>query len=307
MEKDKILVAGSLNMDLVIKTEKLPEIGETVLGTSFITVPGGKGGNQAVAAAKLRSNVTMVGAVGSDEFGRALIENLKNNMVDVRGIIIKDGPSGVASICVDQQGRNMIMVAPGANMEFTGEELPAHLFSGVKILLLQLEIPLKTVQFCIERAKEQNIQVILNPAPAQKLERELLQKVDILVPNETELKILTGYGTKSLEEVKRGAEMLLDMGVNAVIVTLGEKGCLIKQKDFEKYLPAYEVKAIDTTAAGDAFIGGLATALLQDYELEEAVDFASAVAAVSVTKMGAQTSLPERDEVEKFIVEWKKS
>jgi ribokinase len=249
----------------------------------------------------------MVGAVGSDEFGRALIENLKNNMVDVRGIIIKDGPSGVASICVDQQGRNMIMVAPGANMEFTGEELPAHLFSGVKILLLQLEIPLKTVQFCIERAKEQNIQVILNPAPAQKLERELLQKVDILVPNETELKILTGYGTKSLEEVKRGAEMLLDMGVNAVIVTLGEKGCLIKQKDFEKYLPAYEVKAIDTTAAGDAFIGGLATALLQDYELEEAVDFASAVAAVSVTKMGAQTSLPERDEVEKFIVEWKKS
>lgn len=298
----KILVIGSLNADLVVRAKRFPSPGETIQGENLVTIPGGKGANQAVAAARLGAQVAIIGRVGADAFGLTLIDNLVQNKVDTSHVIRDDSTStGTAVIIVDDQGQNSIILSPGANAKVSSPDIRPEFFSGSSLLLLQFEIPIETVIHSANIAKEKGLVVLLNPAPAQRLPDELLKTADYILPNETELGLLTGKPVSDLASVEVAGLSLIDRGAKNVIVTLGDKGALIVNKDGVNLIPAYKVKVVDTTAAGDAFIGGLAVGLLNGKSLEDAVKYACACGALAVTQFGAQPSLPFAEDVNKIL------
>lgn len=298
---NRILVIGSLNMDLVVRAPRHPQVGETIIGSEFSTFPGGKGANQAVAAARLGAPVTMIGKVGADAFGAELLQTAVRDGLDVQWIGRDPGAAtGVALITVSESGQNTIVVASGANARLTPADLDAAkaAFGEAAVVLLQLESPLDVVQHAVELARAQGVPVILNPAPAQPLPDELLRMVDTLMPNQTELLQISGQ-----PDLESAVQVLLDLGVRQLIVTLGEEGALLAAGQTREKLPAFKVTAVDTVAAGDAFVGAYATARAEGKNTSEAARFASAAAAISVTRVGAQPSLPTREEVEQFLKE----
>jgi ribokinase len=295
----KLLVVGSINMDLVVRVPHSPLPGETVLGGDFETFPGGKGANQAVAASRMGAAVTMVGRVGSDNFGNTLIQGLVEDQIKTTHII-KDAqaPTGIAMIAVAADGENLIVVASGANYQVSVDDInkTRDLMRETDLLLLQLETPLEAVAAAIDLAQAYDTPVVLNPAPAQPLSPVLLEKVDYLTPNQSELALLTGE-----EDIDAGIRQLRDWGVQNLIVTLGADGARVVSDHVDQHLPAYEINPVDTTAAGDAFNGALAVALAEHKPLLEAVRYGMAAGALAATKRGAQPSLPNRDEVENLI------
>ncbi len=296
---EHIVVVGSLNMDLVVRTPRHPHIGETIIGSDFRTYPGGKGANQAVAAARLGSAVKMIGRVGKDDFGKALLHNVTHNGVDT-SLILRDreAATGVALITVDDLGQNTIVVASGANARVTAEDISAaqEAFTGASVLVLQLECPLPAVTRAIEIARHYGVRVVLNPAPAQKLDPELLARVDYLIPNQSELVLLTNR-----EPLSEAVGVLESWGVRRVIVTLGEEGVLIMENGREYRQAAPRVNVVDTTAAGDAFVGAFAVALRENLSTQEAAGWGNAAGALAVTRAGAQPSLPTRAEFDEFV------
>jgi ribokinase len=297
-----ICVIGSLNMDLVVNVDNMPKKGQTIIGNSFKEVPGGKGANQAVAIARLDGNVKMIGKVGNDGFGQTLINALNKDNVNTDYIKIEDISTGVALITVDKNAENSIVVAPGANYKLKEEDIDKSIdaIKTSEILVVQLETPLDTIKYSLKKAKELGKYTILNPAPAVKLEDEIIKNVDLLTPNETELEILSGVKINNEEDIQIASKVMIEKGVKELIVTLGSKGSLYINKENYKFKKAYKVDAIDTTAAGDSYTGALAVALSQDRNIEEAMDFASKVGALCVMKEGAQISLPTLKDVESF-------
>ncbi|HNS21791.1 MAG TPA: ribokinase [Sedimentisphaerales bacterium] len=306
MEEDvpNIVVVGSSNMDLVVKSARIPIPGETILGGDFLMVPGGKGANQAVAAAKLGARVHFVARLGNDVFGRKSLDNFRLEGLDTTYVsLTSDAPSGVALITVDEAGNNAIVVAPGANGRLSPEDVrrAADAIQSAGAVVAQLEVPLATVECAAELAREASVPFILNPAPAQPLTRELLEKVAVLTPNESEARILTGIEVVDEKSARKAAQKLVRSGAKAAIVTMGAKGFLLADGTTMEFVPAIRVKTVDATAAGDAFTGSLAVALALGQDLHEAARFANWVAAFSVTRLGAQPSMPTRHELEEFI------
>ena len=297
-----ICVIGSLNMDLVVKVDTMPKGGQTLIGSNFKEVPGGKGANQAVAMARLGGNVSMIGKVGNDGFGQTLLNALKTDNVNTDYIGIEEGPTGVALITVDKNAENSIVVAPGANFKVAVEDIDNNIESinNSDIVVVQLETPLETIKYGLKKAKEAGKYTILNPAPAVVLEDEIIKNVDLLTPNETELEILSGVEINTEDDIKRAAQIMIDKGVKELIVTLGSKGSLYINKERSMFKSAYKVQAVDTTAAGDSYTGALSVAFANGKNIEEAMDFASKVGALSVMKEGAQSSLPTLKDVENF-------
>jgi ribokinase len=297
----KILVIGSTNTDMVIKTAKIPSPGETILGGTFLMNPGGKGANQAVAAARLGGNVTFVTKRGNDLFGNQSVGLLMREGIDTQYVLKdNDHPSGVALITVDAKGENTIVVAPGSNGNLRTEDIPAELLKDDKydILLLQLEIPLDSVSYSAKTASEAGMKVILNPAPAAILPDDLFSHCWLFTPNETEAEILTGIRVLDTITADKAASALQEKGVANVIITLGSAGAFVKSAKFTGMVAGYKVDAVDTTAAGDVFNGALAVSIAEGSTIEEAVAFANKAASISVTRMGAQASAPYRHEVE---------
>lgn len=301
----RITVVGSLNMDLVTRAHKIPAPGETVIGGDLATFPGGKGANQAVAAARLGAAVAMVGRVGSDAFGAQLVDTLQADGIDTRYVLpTADTASGVALIVVDDDGQNSIVVASGANGRVTPQDVAQAeaAIAQADVLLLQLEVPLDAVLHAARIAAARNVRIILNPAPARPLPDDLLRLVDVLIPNESETATLTGLPVGTQAEQRDAAARLLQAGVGSVILTLGERGCLLMQDGDARHFPAVPVaQVVDTTAAGDAFVGGLATALAQGRPVEEAIAWGSAAGALAVTRKGAQPSLPTLAELQRLL------
>lgn len=302
--KPKICVVGSSNIDLVVKSRRLPLPGETILGGKFLMVPGGKGANQAVAAAKLGAQVYLVAKLGDDIFGTQSFENFKKEGVNTDYVTrTNKALSGVASIAVDEAGNNSIIVAPGANRELTPRDVKKarRAIASCDVLVSQFEIPLETVEYAARLANKYGMPFILDPAPARKLRPELLEMTDVIKPNETEAEILTGIKVKDEKTARKAAVNLFERGVKTVILTLGARGFFIFNKEIDEFFPAGKVKAVDSTAAGDAFVGGLAFCIARGRTILEAALFANDVAALSVTRIGAQSSLPSMKEVQNFI------
>lgn len=304
--KKRILNIGSLNMDMVIGMQCMPLIGETILGNSLTYIPGGKGANQACASSKLGGEVIMLGCVGEDNMGNSLLDSLKQCGADVTYIrTIKDVPTGMASIYVDGNGDNSIVVVSGANACCNVEYLKEHdaLFRDAEYIMLQMEIPYDAVFYAIERASELKKTVILNPAPApDTLPDGIWDKVDYITPNETELLKLSGLKEMSEEAIEEGAVRLLKKGVKHVLVTLGDRGVLYKDAEESWICPTRTVTAVDTTAAGDCFNGAFVTALAEGIPVRQAARFANMAASIAVTRKGAQKSIPLREEVDRLIV-----
>jgi ribokinase len=303
MEKPKIVVIGSSNTDMVVKVPHIPAPGETILGTDFMTIPGGKGANQAVAAARAGADVTFIACVSDDAFGKQSVENYRKEGIDTSSIKIQPGiHSGIALINVAEDGENSISVAPGANSWLFPEDIHGFegAFEGAKVVLAQLEIPMETVEAAAEIAHEKGIPFILNPAPGAPISECLLSKVTIITPNETEAAIITFQKDFSEKDIPAMANEIFEKGDATVLLTLGSKGVFLKTFDFEEMIPGYQVKAVDTTAAGDVFNGALAAALAGEMDLKEAVNFAQRAAAISVTRMGAQPSTPTLDEIRDY-------
>ncbi len=296
-----IYIIGSSNTDMVVKAERLPAPGETILGGTFLMNAGGKGANQAVAAARLGGHVTLVANVGNDLFGKQSILQFKNENINTNYISVDPVyPSGVALINVNAQGENCIAVAPGANGQLTPELLKTF-FEALKspaIALVQLEIPIDTVEYIIDQCKQQSIPVILNPAPAHVLSKKVLRNVFLITPNETEAKLLTGIHITDNASAQKAARVFHEMGIPNVVLTLGERGAYWSSSTGSGLVSVPVVTALDTTAAGDCFNGALAVALSEDRLLADAVQFACKAASISVTRMGAQSSMPTRKEVD---------
>lgn len=299
-----VLVFGSINMDLVARTPRLPARGETLIGHSFETVPGGKGANQAVAVARLGVPVEMLGRVGQDSFGESLLQGLRANGVGCDRIYQDDTSSGIAIIAVEDSGENHIIVVSGANGRVGKTEL-GHLKEHVadaRVLLLQLEVPLNVVVEAAAIAHQAGITVILDPAPApQSLPDALYPHVDIITPNQGEAERLVGFPVKDWDSATQAAQVFLQRGVGTALIKLGPLGALCVNAQEQFQVPPFPVEAVDTVAAGDAFNGGLAAALAEGRSLQEATRQAAAVAALSVTKAGAQPSLPNRAELNSFL------
>ncbi len=296
-----IYVVGSSNTDMVVKADKLPSPGETVIGGSFLMNPGGKGANQAVTASRLGGNVTFVASIGNDIFGRQAMQQFQREKINTAFITTdKLHPSGVALINVDAKGENSIAVAPGANAQLgiPNVEQAINLINGQTIVLLQLEIPLSTVEYTVEQCYKKNAKVIVNPAPANTLSEEVFKHLFVITPNESEAELLTGIRVTNIESAERAAEVLHKKGAPNVVITLGSKGAYLSSKDTKQLIAAPLVTAIDTTAAGDCFNGALAVALGENKSLDMAVAFACKAASISVTRMGAQSSLPSRKKVD---------
>jgi ribokinase len=306
----KIAVVGSINMDVVNRVERHPLPGETVSGLETAYIPGGKGANQAVAAARAGAQVLMIGAVGQDPFGGPLVEALGKAGVDTAGVLEKEGTSGMAFITVDAHGENNIILSPGANGRLSAEDMEAGLIgaaggsggAGLGGVLLQNEIPWETTAAAVRHARAYGAAVYLNPAPARKVEDEVLALVDVLVVNETEAAAISGLEVASREHAEAAAEWLLGRGVGEVIVTLGAAGVVYASKQGERIsAPAFRVEAVDTTAAGDTFIGSYAAARDRGESVQEALRWANAAAAIAVTRPGAQSSIPSADEVNRWL------
>jgi ribokinase len=302
--RKRIVVVGSSNTDLIVKTCRIPKPGETIIGGEFFMAAGGKGANQAVAAARADRNVVFIGRVGNDMFGKQAIEGFVREGINV-DYVYKDkvAPSGIALIFVGADGENSIAVASGANSRLTLADVQAakDVISSAAILLMQLEIPMEIVQAAAEIASKAEVRVILNPAPAQPLSNNLLKYVSVLTPNETETELLIGIKIKKESDMATAAKALLSKGVEAVLITLGAQGVYVATSKVRELVPAFKVEAIDTTAAGDVFNGALAVALSENKTIIEAAKFANAAAALSVTKLGAQPSAPYRNEIEDLL------
>lgn len=282
----KILVIGSINKDLVITTPRFPKEGETILGNSFYTTNGGKGANQACAIGKLGGNVAMLGAVGNDNFGKDLSNALSSNNVNINNLLIKnDVSTGIAVITVANDGANHIIVAQGANALITKNDVKEDLIASFDIIVMQLEIPLEIAKYAASVAKKLGKTVVLNPSPAVKLDKEFLSCVDILIPNETEIDIIGGI------------DYVLECGVKNIILTLGADGCDLITKEKRKHFDAYKVDVVDTTAAGDSFLGGVVRTIADGKNIEEAIEFATKVSNITVTRKGAIDSIPTYNEV----------
>ncbi|MFN0164901.1 MAG: ribokinase [Bryobacteraceae bacterium] len=297
----RIVVVGSLNMDFVVQVEHLPSPGETVLGRGFQMIPGGKGANQAYAAARLGGSVAMIGRVGYDLFADHLKASLSSAGVDVSAVHASRGePTGVALIWVDRLGQNSIVVAAGANGDLgTGDvEAMRSVFRGAGWALLQLESPIQTVEAALGVARQEGLRTVLDPAPAQPLRRELFEHVDILTPNESEALLLLGRppARVSVEDCPGLSSQLRSLGCRTVILKLGDRGCYVESDEISRHIPSFPVEAVDSTAAGDTFNAALAVALCEGQPMDQAARFANAAAAISVTRMGAQASAPGRDE-----------
>lgn len=298
-------------MDLVVRIPKIPRPGETLLGGVFKTFPGGKGANQAVAAARLGASVVMIGCVGEDAFGWEMRETLKREKIDATHILVHPkSATGVALIQVDTSGQNSIAVASGANFELTDDDVEKALqaIGEFNVLVMPLETPLETIYAAARIASRHGAKVLLNPAPAQVLKQDLLELVDVLLPNEYEAALMAGIPSlQSVAKVRNAAAKLLSLGVKNLIVTMGSRGAMLFDKKMELQLPACSVQAVDTTAAGDCFVGALAVGLCEGKSITAAAEFASAAAAISVTRDGAQPSLPHREEVIRFMNERRNS
>ena len=299
-----IVVVGSSNTDMIIKTKKIPKPGETVIGGKFFKAAGGKGANQAVAAARAGGHVTLIASVGKDVFGEEAIKGFRNDGINVEYIKRNDElASGIALIFIDGNGENSIAVASGANLNLEEADLviAQDKITNADVLLMQLEIPIETVEAAAKIACSAGVKVILNPAPAQPLRDELLKCISILTPNESEAELLTGVEVKNENDAKKAAKFLLAKGVELVIITLGASGALVATNEESKLICGFKVNAVDTTAAGDVFNGALSVAFSESKCLDDAIKFAHAAAAISVTKIGAQPSAPRLTEINKFL------
>jgi ribokinase len=300
MAAAKIVVIGSSNSDMVIQSSKLPSPGETVMGKKFFMNPGGKGANQAVAASRMGGSVAFIARVGNDLFGKQAVHTFKKEGIDTAFVVADtQNPSGVALISVDDHGENSIVVAPGANSALCVEDIQRAeaLINGADIVLTQLEIPLSTVEFIAAFIASSRKKLILNPAPASNLSDALLANIYIITPNETEAEILSGVAIVDVATAAKAAAIIRLRGVQNVIITMGGHGAYVLSDSFTGIVAAPEVKAIDTTAAGDVFNGALAVALSEQLSIRDAVDFAIRSASLSVTRMGAQSSIPFRNEI----------
>ncbi|AOE61310.1 ribokinase [Pseudomonas corrugata] len=299
----KVVVIGSLNMDLVTRAPRLPRGGETLIGHSFSTIAGGKGANQAVAAARLGAQVSMVGCVGSDAYGQELRGALLAEGIDCRAVSVVEGASGVALIVVDDNSQNAIVIVAGANGALTPEVLDGFdkVLQGADVIICQLEVPDATVGHALKRGRELGKIVILNPAPASRaLPADWYACVDYLIPNESEAAVLSGLAVDSLETAEAAAAQLIAAGAGKVVVTLGAQGLMFANGSSFEHFPAPWVKAVDTTAAGDTFVGGFAAALANGKTEVDAIRFGQVAAALSVTRVGAQPSIPTLLEVQAF-------
>jgi len=297
-----IVVVGSLNMDLVVRVKQMPVPGETVSGGDLSMICGGKGANQAVAAGRIAGEAAMIGRVGNDSFGQRLIASLKESHVDIQAIKKGETATGTAVILVDENGENSIVISPGENGKVSIDDLRQAdaILREARFILTQFELPVAVVEALIQEVATFPAKLILNPAPFRSISRELLSKVDFLVPNEIEAEQLTGIKINSIDDAKQATRVLLDWGVTQVIITLGANGALFANSKGMQIIPAYQVKPVDTTAAGDTFIGGFAAALNRNFSIEDAVRYGNAAAAIAVTRFGAQTSIPTREEVDRF-------
>ncbi len=300
----KIVVVGSLNMDLVVRTPRLPLPGETIIGREFMIAPGGKGANQTVAAAKLGATVSMVGRLGADDFGQALRENLRAAGADDAYVFAEDSAAtGIAIIEVEDSSQNTIVVAPGANAHVTRADVDAarSAITTSQAVIAQLEIPLDTVLYAMQLTHQANVLTVLNPAPAQPLPTELLSLIDLLIPNEIEAALLTGIEVKDEASAEQAARKLHERGAGVIVITLEERGAIVLDERGARRIPPFRVKAIDTTAAGDAFVAALAVAHAAGRDLDTALREANAAGALAATKRGAQPSLPTRAELDEFL------
>jgi ribokinase len=296
-----LLVVGSLNMDLVVQVPHHPHPGETVLGSDYLTFSGGKGANQAVAAARAGAGVEMLGLVGSDPFGPQLHEAVQMAGVGTTYLKKISGPSGIALISINPQGENMIVVSPGANAQLTPEQIPTQALRNAGMIMMQMEIPIATVRYVTALADEYGIPVLLNPAPLHSQTTDLLNQISLLVLNETEASQLLQAPLSSPEQALAAAQQLRQRGTEKVVITLGAVGLVYSAPEGHGHLPAFPVSVVDTTAAGDGFCGALAAALVTQQSWEAALSFAAAAAALTVTRHGAQASLPTHEEITDFL------
>ena len=300
MSRENIVVIGSTNMDMVVKSSHIPVPGETVLGGAFLMNPGGKGANQAVSVARLGGEVTFISKVGNDVFGKQSTQAFEEEGIDISGVLEdKSAPSGVALITVDDSGENSIVVASGANLNLAPRDVEKYLMKleNIGIILMQLEIPIDTVKFIVNYAYKHGIKVILNPAPSNPLVTELFHMIDIITPNSNEAEMLTGIAVVDIKSAHKAAKHLHQQGVKNVAITLGSKGAVLLNEHGFHEVPATKVDAIDTTAAGDVFNGALAVAVSEGKDLLSAVTFACQAASITTTRMGAQSSIPYRREL----------
>ena len=299
-----IVVLGGINMDLVATAARMPEPGETVFGRSFHTAPGGKGGNQAVAAARLGANVRMVGRVGDDQFGPTLLEGLRSEGIDVSRVAVDpDHPSGTALILLDDRAENFIIAVYGANMACDGRQVAdvQDALNGADVLLLQLETPLEIAVESARRAKDDGVTVVWDPAPAVDMGADAYALCDVLTPNQVEAEFLTGITVTDVDSATRAARRIVDQGAPAVVAKLGEGGAVYVTRRETGFVPAFRVNTVDSVAAGDAFAAGIAVALAESRSLDDAVRFGSAAGGLAVTRSGAQQAMPNRDDVDALL------
>lgn len=301
--QNKIIVIGSINLDMVVFAQRLPQHGETIIGENMQIFPGGKGANQAIAAARLGGSVQLIGNIGNDSSGKTLLQNLASNKVDTSKIQKVNAPTGTALITVDADGQNTIVVIPGANATLTKKDIDGlkNVIKNASILILQLEIPLEIVIHAIDIADQYGITIILNPAPATSIPTATLSKVTYLIPNESELALLSGLPTNSDEEIQNAANKMFSLGCKQIILTRGKHGAFFLSPQHKIFAPSFEVPVVDTTAAGDAFIGAFAAALVYGHNLQTALLRANTAGALTVTKAGAQSSLPTLEELHQFL------
>ncbi|EEX33208.1 MULTISPECIES: ribokinase [Vibrio] len=301
---NKLVVLGSVNADHVLQVPSFPRPGETLHGRNYQVIPGGKGANQAVAAARLNADTGFIACVGDDAFGINIRENFKMDNINIAGVKMQPNcPTGIAMIQVAESGENSICISAEANAKLTEDAIEFDLerIRQANYLLMQLETPMCGIEKAAQVAKASRTNVILNPAPARELSDELLSCIDVITPNETEAEVLTGVTVTDNESAQEAANTLHRKGIEIVLITLGAKGVWLSQNGRGELIPGFRVEATDTTAAGDTFNGALVTGLLEDLPLESAIKFAHAAAAISVTRFGAQTSIPSRDEVDAFL------
>ena len=306
MNSKKLVVLGSVNADHILQVDAFPRPGETITGRGYHVVSGGKGANQAVAAGRLGADISLVACVGDDLLGQSMLRQFKEDGIDVSPVsVMQNIPTGIAIIYVDANGENSIGISAEANAHLLPEIIEPHLpvIDAADTLLMQLETPLVTIEMMAKRAKAAGKTVILNPAPAQPLPDSLLENLTMITPNETETEVLTGITVETEEDAQKAAEVFHQKGVEKVLITLGSKGAFVSDHDGARIISGFTVTPKDTTAAGDVFNGALATALLADKPMNEAVIFAHAAAAISVTRLGAQTSIPSKQEVDDFLTE----
>ncbi|MGM8212293.1 ribokinase [Virgibacillus sp. W0430] len=299
-----ILVIGSFMMDLIVRTNRFPNVGETIIGDSFNRFPGGKGANQAVAAARLGAQVTMAGKLGDDEFGNEFEQTLQKHGINI-DYVVRDTKyaTGIGSISLDASGDNKIVVVPGANMKYSIDDLKKLelIIDDIDMMILQLEMDLQVIEAAVMLAKDKNIPVILNPAPATELSPNILKHVTYLTPNETEAELLTGIPIHNLKDAEKAGKKLLELGVNHVIITLGEKGAAVVSASGVLHIPGFPAQVVDTVAAGDTFNGALAVQLACGESIDASVKFANAAGALAVTKEGAIPSIPSLTDVHQLM------